>query len=121
MAGPFGGLWLRPAEQPLLCVAGGSGLAPVKALLEDAARRGCARQTVLLFGARTQRDLCCLAEIEDLRRHWNAHFEFGAVLSEEPPESTWTGARGLVTDAVQELPSQFLRDSHVYIPAARRR
>lgn len=33
LAGPFGDLWLRPAEQPLLCVAGGSGLAPIKALL----------------------------------------------------------------------------------------
>ncbi|MEU2004553.1 2Fe-2S iron-sulfur cluster binding domain-containing protein [Rhodococcus sp. NPDC019627] len=114
LAGPFGDLWLRPAEQPLLFVAGGSGLAPIKALLEDAARRGCARQAVLLFGARTQRDLYCLAEIEDLRRNWNAEFEFRAVLSEEPPESTWTGARGMVTDAVHKLPGQFLHDSHVY-------
>jgi NAD(P)H-flavin reductase len=114
LAGPFGDLWLRPAEQPLLCVAGGSGLAPIKALLEDAARRGCARQTVLLFGARTQHDLYCLGEMEGLRRSWNGQFDFRAVLSEEPPESAWTGARGFVTDAVHELPVQLLHDCHIY-------
>lgn len=114
LAGPFGDLWLRPAEQPLLCVAGGSGLAPIKALLEDAARRGSARQTVLLFGARTQHDLYCLAEMEGLRRSWNGQFDFRAVLSEEPPESAWTGARGFVTDAVHELPTQLLHDCHIY-------
>lgn len=114
LAGPFGDLWLRPAEQPLLCVAGGSGLAPIKALLEDAAHRGCARHTILLFGARTQRDLYSLAEIEDLRRSWNGQFDFHAVLSQEPPESTWTGARGLVTDALHLMPTQLLHDSHIY-------
>ncbi|MDI3313803.1 MAG: 2Fe-2S iron-sulfur cluster binding domain-containing protein [Mycobacterium sp.] len=114
LAGPFGDLWLRPADEPLLCVAGGSGLAPIKALLEDAVRQRCKRHTVLLFGARTQRDLYCLAELDELRRSWNGQFDFHAVLSDEPPESTWSGARGLVTDVLPRLPSQFIGDCHVY-------
>ncbi|MBS4730294.1 2Fe-2S iron-sulfur cluster binding domain-containing protein [Mycobacterium sp. SM1] len=114
LAGPFGDLWLRPAEEPILCVAGGSGLAPIKALLEDAARQRCKRQTILLFGARRWRDLYCLAELDALRRSWNGPFEFHPVLSEEPVESAWTGARGLVTDVLHQLPGQFAHDCHVY-------
>ncbi|KAA8946886.1 MAG: oxidoreductase, partial [Mycobacterium sp.] len=113
-AGPFGDLWLRPASEPILCVAGGSGLAPIKALLEDAARQRCTRPAVLLFGARTQRDLYCLAELGALERSWDGRFEFRAVLSEESAESTWSGARGLVTDVVRQLPEQFIHDCHVY-------
>lgn len=114
LAGPFGDLWLRPADEPILCVAGGSGLAPIKALLEDAARQNCKRQTVLVFGARTQRDLYCVEELDALERSWDGHFEFRAILSEETPESTWTGARGLVTDVLQRLPNEFVHDCHVY-------
>lgn len=114
LAGPFGDLWLRPADEPILCVAGGSGLAPVKALLEDAAYQHCKRQCVLLFGARTQRDLYCLEELDALGRSWNGQWDFRSVLSEEAPESTWAGARGFVTDALHQLPDQFVHDCHVY-------
>lgn len=114
LAGPFGDLWLRPADEPILCVAGGSGLAPIKALLDDAANQHCERQCVLLFGARTQRDLYCLAELDALGRSWKGQWDFRAVLSEEPPESTWAGARGFVTDALHQLPDQFVHDCHVY-------
>ncbi len=114
LAGPFGDLWLRPADEPILCVAGGSGLAPIKALLEDAARQRCERYTVLVFGARTQRDLYCLTELDTVRRSWNGQFDFRAVLSEDPPESAWTGARGFVTDVLHQLPNQFVHDCHVY-------
>jgi len=114
LAGPFGDLWLRPADEPILCVAGGSGLAPIKALLEDAARLNCKRQTVLVFGARTQRDLYCLEELDALERSWDGQFEFRAILSEESPESTWAGARGFVTDVLHQLPNQFVHDCHVY-------
>lgn len=114
LSGPFGDLWLRPSDEPILCVAGGSGLAPIKALLEDAARQQCKRQIILLFGARTQRDLYCLEEVEALQSTWDGGFEFRAALSEEPPESAWTGARGLVTDVLQQLPEEFLRSCHTY-------
>lgn len=114
LLGPFGDLWLRPAEEPILCVAGGSGLAPIKALLEEAARQNCERHTVLVFGARSQRDLYCLEELSALQQSWQGQFEFRAILSEETPASNWEGARGLVTDVLQQLPEQFVNDCHVY-------
>ena len=98
--GPFGDFYLREGEQPLLCIAGGSGLAPVKALLEDALAFKCARPVVFLFGARTQRDLYCLDALRSLAQNWATDFRFIPVLSEEPADSDWNGARGMVTDHI---------------------
>ncbi|HVK99320.1 MAG TPA: 2Fe-2S iron-sulfur cluster binding domain-containing protein [Dongiaceae bacterium] len=103
LEGPFGDFHLRDphaSQQPMLCIAGGSGLAPVKALLEDALHFKCNRPVTFLFGARTQRDLYCLLEMQQLEQNWAADFRFMPVLSEEPADSDWTGARGLVTDFI---------------------
>ncbi len=101
VTGPYGSFWLRPGECPIVCVAGGSGLAPIKALLESALNDGAEREVLFLFGARTQRDLYCLDVMEQLQRDWKGKFEFVPVLSEEPDGSGWEGARGFVTDYLQ--------------------
>jgi len=103
--GPFGDFYLRESEQPILCVAGGSGLAPVKALLEDALAFKSPRPVVFLFGARTQQDLYCLDEITNLQKEWAGDFMFVPVLSEEPETSDWQGARGLVTEWLPQYAS----------------
>lgn len=101
--GPLGDFWLRPdAKAPLLMIAGGSGLAPVLAILKDALAQGVQRPVTLLFGARTQRDLYALDEIDALNRLSVAGLRFVPVLSEEPADSDWRGARGLVTQALTE-------------------
>lgn len=93
--GPHGNFWLREGSGPIVCVAGGSGLAPLVSLLQDAANRRVRRDCVLLFGARTQRDLYAHKEIEAIRSAWTASFDFWPVLSEEPV----AGYRdGFVTD-----------------------
>lgn len=104
LTGPFGHFYLRPSERPMLCIAGGSGLAPIKALLESARTQPQARPVTLLFGARRQRDLYCLEELQELQSQWpGGDFEFIPVLSEEPADSSWSGARGLVTDLLPTL------------------
>lgn len=103
LEGPAGDFWLRPSEAPLLLVAGGSGLAPILALLDEAASQGCRRSTTLLFGARTEGDLYALEEIEQVRRRWGGSFRFVPVLSEGTRGDGWGGERGLVTDLVPSL------------------
>lgn len=98
VSGPYGSFWLRSGAGTIVCVAGGSGLAPVKALLESALNAGCARDVLFVFGARTQKDLYCLDAIDALRENWKGGFEFVPVLSDEPADSGWEGARGLCTD-----------------------
>ncbi|AUG78376.1 Putative oxidoreductase [Kitasatospora sp. MMS16-BH015] len=53
------------STRPLLAVAGGTGWAQIKALVEESARTGC-RPTTLFLAARSERDLYDLAEVERL-------------------------------------------------------
>lgn len=103
VGGPYGSFWLREGHTPIVCIAGGSGMSSIKALLEHACNTGCSRDVVYLFGARSQKDQYCLEEMEQLRRNWNAkgEFRFIPILSEEPPDSDWQGLRGFVTEHIE--------------------
>lgn len=101
--GPHGTFFLRPGDGPIICVAGGSGLAPLLSLLADARKKNIRRPGILLFGARTAADLYKVEEIEQLAREWLADFRFVPVLSAEPEASAWPGRRGLVTEALSAL------------------
>ncbi len=110
--GPLGEFWLRPAQSPLLFVAGGSGLAPVLAILQDALDRGVKRPVTLLFGARQQRDLYALQDIHAIAARWPDIFRFVPVLSHEPAGSDWQGERGWVTE---KIPEAAVPDTHAYL------
>ncbi len=107
VTGPFGSFWLRDGDGPVICVAGGSGMSSIKALLEHAVNVGCTRDVVFLFGARSQRDLYCLDAMEAVSGRWHPQhsIRFLPILSDEPEGSDWTGLRGLVTEqiAAQDL------------------
>lgn len=96
--GPSGDFHLRDSDAPMVCMAGGSGLAPVLAVLEDANHKKVDRDLVLLFGARTEQDLYALDRIEQIKKNWLGDFIFVPVLSDEPAESAWQGKRGFVTE-----------------------
>lgn len=101
--GPYGDFYLRESQSPVICIAGGSGLAPVKALLEQALSDNVKREVTFIFAARTQQDLYCLDEIKDIEKNWPANFKFVPVLSDEPQSSNWNGQRGYVTDVMAEF------------------
>lgn len=79
--GPFGTSYLRERHSgPILAVAGGSGLAPIKSIVETALVRGMRQPIELYFGVRAERDLYCEAWFRTLAaRHQN--FRFVPVLS----------------------------------------
>ena len=56
--GPFGTSYLRALHTgPILAIAGGSGLAPIKSIVETALAQGMAQPIRLYFGVRDERDL----------------------------------------------------------------
>src|SRR5579885_2865654 len=58
LEGPFGSAHLREHHTgPILAIAGGSGLAPVKSIVETALHRGARQPIHLYFGVRDERDL----------------------------------------------------------------
>ncbi|MBV9795968.1 MAG: 2Fe-2S iron-sulfur cluster binding domain-containing protein [Actinobacteria bacterium] len=58
VSGPYGQFSFRPArEQPVLLLAGGTGLAPMKSIIQHVDRTGGGHQVVLYHGVSTAADL----------------------------------------------------------------
>ncbi len=103
LRGPFGDFHRREGVGRMICIAGGSGLAPIFALLEDAVRSDETRECIVLFGARYVHDLYYLDELAEIGRRWAGRFTLAPVLSHEPAGSAWNGVRGLVTDVIPSV------------------
>jgi CDP-4-dehydro-6-deoxyglucose reductase len=98
--GPLGAFYLREdSDKPMIFVAGGTGFAPIKAVIEHAFHHEVDRPMVLYWGVRSLQDLY-LPELpgEWQRRHGN--FTFIPVLSDPLPEDNWAGRSGFVHKAV---------------------
>ena len=98
--GPFGRFYLRDSGRPLLFVAGGTGFAPVKAVLEQLWRGGRLQRRVFLYrGVRHSSDLY----MEEIIAGWRARyptFRYVPVVSDPHDDPQWTGRTGLVHEAV---------------------
>ena len=100
LKGPYGTFGLtRHHERPAILVAGGTGFAPMCALLDAAAAAGAPRTFRFFYGTRRASDLYHLDKVEVWRRR-GVKLEFIPVLSDEPAGSNWEGERGLVTEAI---------------------
>lgn len=100
---PAGSMVLDHAvPAPLLCLGGGTGIAPIAALVEELAAHGnpAGRQVAVFYGARLHADLYQLPELqESARRH--AWLTVCPVVSEPDEEPGGDGAlRGLLGDVV---------------------
>jgi naphthalene 1,2-dioxygenase ferredoxin reductase component len=100
VSAPFGSAHLRERHAgPILAVAGGSGLAPIKSILESVLTSDIDREVHLYFGARDERDVY----LEPLLRQWQeraANLRVHVVLS--APSQASARRVGLVTDAVAQ-------------------
>jgi CDP-4-dehydro-6-deoxyglucose reductase len=98
--GPLGSFYLREdTDKPLIFVAGGTGFAPIKAMIEHLLHHRVPREIVLYWGARAQRDLY----LPLLPGQWqadNPNFTFIPVLSEPAASDAWPGRLGFVHQAV---------------------
>lgn len=97
--GPFGRFTLNEGERPILFVAGATGFAPVKSIVEDAFRRGVKRPMTLYWGVRSAPDLY-LRELAEGWAREHPNFRFVPVLSDVPETDPWPGRRGLVHEAI---------------------
>jgi NAD(P)H-flavin reductase/ferredoxin len=98
--GPLGSFFLREdSDKPIIFVAGATGFAPVKSMLEHAFHAGVKRDMVLYWGVRSKKDLY----LADLPERWAAehpNFRFVPVLSAPRAEDKWQGRTGLVHEAI---------------------
>lgn len=96
---PLGSSALRQHHSgPILCLAGGSGLAPIKSIVETALAHGMKQPIHVYFGVRAERDLYLVEHFQALARQ-HANLTFTPVLSEAPSAQHRSG---YVTQAVEE-------------------
>ena len=100
LSGPMGQFKIDDSDEDMVCIAGGSGMSAINAIVEDAAFNKVKRNCYFFYGARQQKDLYLVDEISKISNIWakGYTFKFIPVLSEEPEDSDWTGGRGFVTD-----------------------
>jgi len=100
LRGPFGSFFLRDApDKPAVLVAGGTGFAPVKAIVEQAIAEGSSRALHVYWGGRRRADLYLLELAEGWARQ-HANIRFVPVLSDSLEDDRWSGRTGLVHAAV---------------------
>ena len=107
--GPLGGTGLErlldPQDaRPFVLVAGATGFAPVKSLLEEAFRARVARPLHFYWGVRRPQDFY-LRELPEAWSREHPNFRFVPVISEPAPGDGWHGRTGLVHEAIlQDFP-----------------
>jgi NAD(P)H-flavin reductase/hemoglobin-like flavoprotein len=109
-----GGMTLTESDRDLLCVAGGTGLAPIKALVEQAISEGTAgrpRKITVFYGARQHFDLYDLQDLQLLESAYPA-LRVIPVLSDDPG---FGGLTGLLPDVVHAHGSSMFRNCEAYI------
>jgi CDP-4-dehydro-6-deoxyglucose reductase len=100
--GPLGQFWFRAeSPRPPLFVGGGTGYAPLRAMLRQLHAAGDRRPVTLYWGGRGLPDLYEHQWLLDLERQ-RPGFTYRPVLSGSPGDEipSWTGRRGLVHEAV---------------------
>lgn len=99
--GPYGDFYLRDTNADILFVAGGSGKAPIKSMLEHLKEVGTTRKMTYFFGARSTKDLYLTEEMRALEEHF-ADFKYVPVLSNATAEENWQGKTGYVMPYFKE-------------------
>ncbi|HEY6897432.1 MAG TPA: CDP-6-deoxy-delta-3,4-glucoseen reductase [Rhodocyclaceae bacterium] len=98
--GPLGSFFLREdSNKPIIMLAGGTGFAPIKALVEHALHSKIERPIHIYWGARDRAGLYQAA----LPEQWaaeHAQINYVPVLSDAAPNDAWSGRTGLVHQAV---------------------
>jgi len=99
VSGPLGTAYLRTRhDAPMLCAAGGTGLAPILSIVRGAIAAGMAQPIHLYLGARADADVYGLDELRDLQAQHPA-LQVHVVVVAGGARPGWR--QGLITDAIR--------------------
>ncbi len=99
--GPYGDFHLSETDAPIVFIAGGSGMAPIKCILHDMKNTKNKRKATYYFGANKVNDLFLLDKMKEFESDL-AGFKFVPVVANPQNNENWKGQTGLVTEAVQQ-------------------
>ncbi|MBE0433136.1 2Fe-2S iron-sulfur cluster binding domain-containing protein [candidate division WOR-3 bacterium] len=99
--GPYGHFYLRETNVPIIFIAGGSGIAPIKCMLHHMQNTKNPRKSIFFFGVRSTKDLFLVDEMKAFEETVRV-FKFVSVVSQPEPDAKWDGVTGRVTNAASD-------------------
>src|SRR3546814_18982360 len=94
LEGPLGAFYLREdSQRPIVMVAGGTGIAPIHAMLDELLTSGAQRAVHLLWGTRSTRHLYLAERIKRCALHY-PQLRYTTFLSEPAPP--WKGRTPII-------------------------
>jgi len=105
-SGPAGNFYFNPLihKKDMVCIAGGSGIAPFMSMIREIVECGLKRTVTLFYGNKTADDVIFGAELERIARRFdNIHY----IPVIEEPDAEYAGACGFIT---RDLMQEFLED-----------
>ena len=114
-SGPFGRFFVRISDpQPLIFLAGGSGLSSPRSMILDLLAGGEARPITLVYGARNRAELYYHEEFLALAEQ-HPNFHYLPCLNEPTEACAWKGFRGFVHEAAVERFNNDFRGHRAYL------
>lgn len=99
LQGPFGVFVLPPpSEAPLVFMAGGIGITPLRSMLREAVKQGYTNPLYLVYSNRYAEESAYLEEMDDLEREHGRMHVLATLTGEHPPG--WPGKTGRVDAAM---------------------
>lgn len=98
--GPFGTFTVLPGNEELVFIATGSGIAPIRSMINDLKDKKDQREQSLYFGIRYPTDVGLFGEFEKIAKE-NPHFHFFGTVSR--PDSVWKGLTGRVNEHLSKI------------------
>lgn len=114
---PYGMAYIRENQRKIVCVAGGSGLAPMVSIAKGASKKGLLKDKPLEFfyGGRSYKDVAVDTQLNDLPEFGKKIF-FHPVVSERTEENSkhWSGEFGFVHESVERNLGENITDCEFY-------
>jgi Na+-transporting NADH:ubiquinone oxidoreductase subunit F len=100
---PMGEFMLHESDAIMLCIAGGSGMAPLYSIIFNMVETGnIDREVWYFFGARNLKELFYIERFRKLEKKWPS-FHFIPALSEPLAKDNWQGETGLITKVLDKF------------------
>jgi ferredoxin-NADP reductase len=116
LRGPIGGyfVWNETMSGPLYLIAGGSGIAPLMAMLRHRERRMLSVPTLLLYSSRSLEDVIYRDELDRMARSDSSLRVIHALTRKQP--DGWTGLRGRVDkNVLASISPAVSTNSHAFV------
>ncbi len=114
VTGPYGDFFLREdSRRDMVCIAGGSGKAPIRSILYRLQEMGMPRKVRYFFGAKSVKDLYYTEEMQAIAKAY-PNFEYIPALSHPEETDDWHGETGLITDVLDRMTGD-LSESEAYL------